>query len=197
MAAKKHLELFFERFLAFNLNRYKDDATSLAYFTGLTFPDIAMSDIVALAEPNRFSATVTSTTRRFRGANQSWTAADAATDVNLWALKNTTPLASVDELSEQTVAGVYSYVGAEGKTTVGVVIPEGIEDAGIDAAVRDVINAAAQYETEGSSASSATNIAAVRGRTFKGDLVWAAALIPMLTIPDTDYGQLAGAVVAP
>jgi len=194
MAAKKHQELFFERFLAFNLNRYKDDATSLAYFTGLTFPDVAITNVVPLQQPNRFSASVASTTRRFRGINQSWTAANAATDLNLWTLKNPeTPLADVAALAEQTVAGVYSYLDAEGVPTAGVVIPEGIEAADVAAAVGTVLTAAMQYENDGYTVPENGSTVVIAGTTYNGTLTWAEALIPMLEIPDTDYGQLVGA----
>ena len=196
MAAKKHLELFFERFLSFNLNRYKDDATSLAYFTGLVYDDVAITNVVPLQQQNRFSASVASATRRFRGINQSWTAANAATDLNLWELKNTgAPLADAAELAAQTVAGVYEYLDAEGVPTAGVVIPEGIETADIAAAVTTVLNAAARYENEGYTVAEGGDTAVVKGTTYNGTLTWAEALIPMLEIPDTDYGQLVGAPV--
>lgn len=198
MAAKKHLELFFEKFLPFNLNRYKDDAAALAHFTGLTFADVQITAVTALAQPNRFSATVSSTTRRFRGVNQSWTAADAATDLNLWTLKNPgAPLASVDELAEQTVAGLYSYVAADSKPTVGVVIPEGIAAGAVADAITTVLNSGAQYENDGYTVPEAGTTVLVKGTTYNGTLTWAAAVIPMLEIPDTDYGQLEGATPAP
>lgn len=194
MAAKKHLELFFERFLAFNLNRYKDDATSLAYFTGLTFPDVAITSITALAQPNRFNASVASATRRFRGVNQSWTAANAATDLNLWTLKNPgAPLADEAALAEQTVAGVYVYLDGEGVPTAGVVIPEGIETADVAAAVGTVLTAAMQYENDGYTVPEGGTTVAIAGTTYNGTLTWVEAVIPMLEIPDTDYGQLVGA----
>lgn len=195
MAAKKHLELFFERYLEFNLNRYKDNPQYLAAFTGLAFADVTISNVVPL-DPGKRKATVVSVARNFREQNASWTPSPAATDLKLYTLKNTTALPSMNDLETQTEAGLYSYVdGSDVK--VGIVIGAGVDEAGIPAAVEAVLRTNLLYEIPTVTVAAGGTTAVLVGDTFEGTLEWVEGTAPVLVIPDTDYGQLEGATVAP
>lgn len=193
MAAKQHLELFFERFLAFNLDRYKDNPTYLALFTGLAFGDVTIANIQPLEAGAKRSATVASASRNFRGVNQSWTPAPADKDQALYTLQNTVPLANKAALHDQTTPGMYSYTdGSDVK--VGAVIGAGIPTEQQAAAVEAVIRGALNYDIPTITvAGGADTTAVLVGDTFNGALEWVAGTAPVIIIPDTDYGQLAGA----
>lgn len=191
MASKQHLELFFERFLEFNLDRYKDDPTYLAAFTDLTFAEVTIADIVKTDGDTRRSATVTSATRHFKGLNQSWTPAKAATDLKLYTLLNEVPLVDIGKLSEQTVPGLYSYVDGE-EVKVAVVIANGVEEEEQDAAVEMVLRAGLVYDIPTVTVNSVGSSVALIGDTFEGTLMWFEGAAEILEIPDTDYGQLEG-----
>lgn len=192
MADKQHLELFFERFLKFNLERYKDDPKWLPKFTGLTFSMVVISDIVPIMSNTRRSAKVFSAARRFSGVNQSWTPAKAETDLKLWKPESVDPLPSVDKLAEQVDAGVYFYVdGADVK--VGVVIANGVAPAQQAAAVESTLRAALVYDIPTVEVAGVGTTVTLVGDTFEGTLVWAEGQAPIEVLPDTDYGQLEGA----
>lgn len=196
MAAKAHLELFFERYLEFNLTRYADNPPYLAAFTGLTFADVTISNIVPISAGAKRQATVVSIARNFREQNASWTPAPAATDLKLYTLKNTEALASINDLETQTVAGLYSYVdGADVK--VGIVIGAGVAEGDIPAAVEAVLRAGLAYDIASITVASGGTTAVLAGDTFGGTLEWVEGTAPVMIIPDTDYGQLQGADPAP
>jgi len=189
--AKAHLELFFERFLEYNLERYKDDPKFLALFTGLTFPDVAISQIIEIVDGTRRSSMVVSAKRRFKGLNQIWTPAPAATDLDLYTLQNDTPLASLEEAQEQTEVGLYSYIDGE-EIKVVVVIAEATADADIATTVESVFRSAIQYEIVDVEVPAEGTTIVLNGDTYAGELQWVKGLAEILVIPDTDYGQLKG-----
>lgn len=189
MAAKAHLELFFERFLEFNLTRYADNPTYLALFTGLTFADVTISNITKIDGDTRRSSTVASVSRNFRGVNQSWTPAPAATDLELYTLQNTEALASAAELSEQTVPGLYSYVDGP-DVKVGIVIAADTAAAAAPAAVEAALRAALKYDIPTVTVAEGGTTAVLEGDTFEGTLEWVEGTAPVVIIPETDYGQL-------
>jgi len=189
--AKAHLELFFERFLEYNLERYKDDPKFLALFTGLTFSDVAISQIIEIVDGTRRSSMVVSAKRRFKGLNQIWTPAPAATDLDLYTLQNDTPLASLEEAQEQTEVGLYSYIDGE-EIKVVVVIAEATADADIATTVESVFRSAIQYEIVDVEVPAEGTTIVLNGDTYAGELQWVKGLAEILVIPDTDYGQLKG-----
>jgi len=189
--AKAHLELFFERFLEYNLERYKDDPKFLALFTGLAFPDVAISQIIEIVDGTRRSSMVVSAKRRFKGLNQIWTPAPAETDLDLYTLQNDTPLASLEEAQEQTEVGLYSYIDGE-EIKVVVVIAEATADADIATTVESVFRSAIQYEIVDVEVPAEGTTIVLNGDTYAGKLQWVKGLAEILVIPDTDYGQLKG-----
>lgn len=191
MADKQHLELFFERFLEFNLERFKNDPVWLPKFQGLTFDMLTISDIQPIMGNTRRNSAVFSAARRFKGLNQSWTPANATTDLKLYKPVSPDPLADVTKLSEQTVAGVYFYVdGVDIK--VGVVIAAGIAANDKAAAVEATLRAALVYDIPTVTVSGVGNTCVLVGNTFEGSLIWAEGQEEILVIPDTDYGRLKG-----
>lgn len=189
--AKAHLELFFERFLEYNLERYKDDPVWLARFTGLTFADVTISNIIEIVDGARRSSMVVSAKRRFKGFNQIWTPAPAETDLELYQLKNDTPLASLEEAQEQTEVGMYSYIDGE-EIKVVVVIGESTAVEDEPAAVEAVFRSAINYNITDVEVPVGGTTVVLAGDTYAGTLQWVKGLAELLVIPDTDYGQLKG-----
>lgn len=194
--AKQHLELFFERFLEFNLERYKDNPKVLALFTGLTFADVSITNIIEIVDGARRSSMVVSAKRRFRGLNQIWTPAPAETDLDLYTLQNDTPLDSLEQAEEQTEVGMYSYIDGE-EIKVVVVIAEATPDEEIQAAVEAVFRSAIKYEITDVEVPAPGTTVVLGGDTYAGTLQWVKGVAEIFVIPDTDYGQLKGAAPTP
>lgn len=192
-AAKQHSTLFFERFLAFNLDRFAANPEFLALFTGLTEADVVFGAITRIDAGAKRSTTVNSAGRHFSGIDQVWTPSPAATDLKLYTLANAgAPLASVAELANQTTAGLYGYTdGAD--TKVGVVIAADVATADQPAAVKAAIQAALNYAIDDGlvtvDADAFTTL--LDGDTFNGTLTWAVGSFAIKVIPATDYGTLA------
>jgi len=190
MAAKQHLELFFERFLSFNKTRYASNPQMLALFTGLTFGDVTITSVIKTDGDTRRSSTVASASRNFRGVNQSWTPAVAQTELGLYTLKNTEPLDSLNDLETQTEPGLYSYIdGAQ--TLVGIVIGSDVEEADFATEVEAVLRSALVYDIPTVTVAGGGTTAVLAGDTFEGTLEWVQGTAPVIIIPETDYGQLA------
>lgn len=189
--AKAHLELFFERFLEFNLERYKDDPVYLPLFTGLTFADVSITNVIDIMDGERRSSMVVSARRRFRGVNQTWTPAPADTDLELYMLRNSSPLNSLAEAMEQTEEGMYSYIdGDEIKAVVVIDALTGIQS--IPAVVERVFRSAINYEIYDVTVPANDSKVVLVGNTYGGILEWVKGKAKILIIPETDYGQLEG-----
>lgn len=196
MAAKAHLELFFERYLDFNLERYQNNPQYLAAFTGLTYADVTISGVVETGVGTNRKALVVSVARNFRENNASWTPSDAATDLDLYVLKNESPLASLNDLEDQTEPGLYSYVDGE-DVKVGVVIANGVVAEDIPTTVEALLRANLQYDIPTVTVAEGGTTAVLVGDSFLGTLEWVEGTAPVLIIPDTDYGQLKAKPAAP
>jgi len=192
--AKAHLELFHERFVKFNLDRYKDDPKMLPLFQGLTLGMVSITDITDISEPVEGSrrSTVTSVARNFKGIEQDWTPADAATNVKLYTLGNEDPLvpiADLETLKEQTAVGVYSYLDGE-TVKAAVVISAEVEEAGFAAAVETALKAALKYDIPEVNVPEGGTTIELIGDTFLGTLEWVQGAAEIIVIPPTYYGQL-------
>lgn len=194
--AKAHLELFHERFVKYNLDRYKDDPKMLPLFQGLTLGMVSITDITDISEPVEGSrrSTVTSVARNFKGIEQDWTPADAATTVKLYTLSNEDPLIplpDLDALKEQTAVGVYSYLDVDGTTVkAGVVIAADVEEAGFAAAVETALKAALKYDIPEVNVPEGGTTIELIGDTFLGTLEWVQGAAEIIIIPPTYYGVL-------
>jgi len=192
MAAKTHSALFFERFLAFNLDRYKNNAEMLAKFTGLTEADVTITDITEIAQPVAGSrrSTVTSLGRNFHGIQQDWTPAVAQTKLKLYILQNEEePLAALADLADQTAAGAYVYLDG-GVEKVGIVIGSDVDAADFATAVEATLRAALVYDIPTVNVPDGGTTVVLTGDTFNGALEWAQGSEPVVEIPPTYYGDL-------
>jgi len=192
MAAKSHTSLFFDAFLAFNLDRYENDPAALAKFTGLTEQDVVITDITEISQPVDGSrrASVASSSRKFSGVEQDWTPADAEKTIKLYNLINDgAPLAGASALQEQTIPGVYSYTAGP-DTLAGVVIGFDVPEGGEESAVQDVLIAALKYTPGAITVGAGQGFAVLAGDTFNGDVLWYRGTEAEFIIPPTFYGNL-------
>lgn len=191
MADKEHIELFIERFIEYNLVRYKDNPKMLVKFEGLTSEMVTVSDIQPIMEGSRRNSAVFSAPRRFKGINQSWTPAKAETDLKLYKPVTEEPLASKAKLAEIVEQGVYFYVDGQ-EVKVAIVIANGIDVALQPAAVESTLRAALVYDIPKVAVPGTGNTCILTGNTFEGTLYWVEGQAPIEVIPETDYGQLKG-----
>lgn len=188
MAVKTHMALFVERFTRFNLNRYANNPGMLSLFQGLTEAEIRVSEITELGN-GRLTSTVSSTSRNFRGIEQSWTPAPADTSANIYNLKNTVPLADINALAAQTVPGLYAYADAD-QILIGAVIPYNTLDANINAAAKAVVEAGLIYEVPLIVVMPGSPVVTLDGTTIKGTMKWVRGTSSIRIIPPTNYGVL-------
>lgn len=190
---KAHNELFFERFLEYNLERYKNNPTYLNLFTNLTYQEVIISSIIPTMNGERRSATVTSATRRFKGINQSWTPAKAGRDPNLYNLLNVDPLPDLETVQKVTTPGMYSYMDGT-QVKIMIVIPFTTQANQVDATLYSLFNNAIRYQVTRPTLVDTTYV--VDGDTYTGPIEWIRAASSILIIPDTDYQQLWGKVIS-
>lgn len=188
MAVKTHMALFVERFTRFNLNRYANNPGMLSLFQGLTEAEIRVSEITELGN-GRLTSTVSSTSRNFRGIEQSWTPAPADTSANIYNLKNTVPLANLAALVAQTVPGLYAYA-EDDKILIGAVIPYNTQDANINTAARAVVEAGLIYAVPLIVVKGGETVVTLDGTTIKGTMRWVRGTSSIRIIPPTNYGVL-------
>lgn len=184
-------QLFLNKFVEINQDRYSDDPEMLPLFDNLTLSEITISDLVP-GVPEAQTATVSSASRNFRGIQQAWLPAflDAPNAFTL--LNKEAPLASVNDLGSQTVEGVYGYLDADGVTVrVGVVLP-----SDTDAGTREV-NAKATFQSaykyviaDNELTVDADSINITMNAYTRGEIPHVVALVAPKVIPATDYGRL-------
>lgn len=183
-------QLFLNKFLEVNLDRYADDPEMLPLFQGLTLAEIVISDLNP-GVPEAQTATVSSASRNFRGVQQAWTPA-FLNSVNAFTLMNKdTPLANLAELSEQTVPGVYGYT--DGATVVpGLVLPSDTDSTTLEANAKAGFQSAYKYVIADSELTVGENDLSVTLNAYtRGSIVHVVAEVAVKVIPATDYGRLA------
>lgn len=199
MAAKSNIALFFERFLSFNQDRYKDDPKFGPMFDGLQENEVVVSEITPSNGGAQRTAKVVSLSRNFAGEGQTWTPGLAATDLNLYELVSQDPLDSFAELAKQTTNGIYAYLGENDEILVGLVVNFDTEEEGEADAVEAVLRAGLVYDLpeDAVTVDNAANTLTIESDTFGGTLAYAIGTEAVRVIPATDYGTLAGAEPAP
>ena len=188
MALKTHMALFVERFATYNLDRYANNPIMRPRFIGLRENEITVTEIRHL-EDERRTSTVSSFARNFYGIEQDWYPADAATDLELYRLKNVTPLADWTAVLDQEQPGIYSYLKA-GVPTVAVVIPYETPDAGISVTAEAVVRAYINYDIPTVYVETNSLVVTCVGETWNGKVAWARGKRSIRIIPPTDYGVL-------
>jgi len=182
-------QLFLDKFVEVNLDRYKNDPNMLPLFQNLTLSEIVISDLNP-GVPELQTATVTSVSRNFRGVTQQWLPADLNSP-NAFFLKNKkTPLASKAALSEQTSPGAYVYTDGS-KLSVGIVLSASSTEESMAADAKIAFFDAYRYILAGEElASDLTTLSIAMNAYTRGSVVYAIGQEPVKIIPPTDYGRL-------
>jgi hypothetical protein len=189
MAKSSRMSLFVTRFVAFNLNRYKDDAEKKALFDGLTEAELSFEDITSGANGLR-SATVKSAARRFIGLEQSWTAANP-NSARGYDMTDATVYEDFDAVKALVVPGTYAFLDEDGTTTkIAILLPHGTAEADRPAAAKAAFATALKYDTLDQEVTADATTVSIDAPCIWGSVVHAVAQAEVFTIPDTDYGQL-------
>jgi hypothetical protein len=189
MAVKTHMALFVERFIKFNKSRYANDPAYLALFEGLTESDLQLGTVNDPGDGTR-NMMIASPGRNFRcDPLQSWTPSDASKTLELYTLRNTTPLADISELETQSVPGLYSYMDGV-DTLVGVVISFNVADGSEAPAIAAVVTAGLKYAIPTITTTDGDTFVQLIGFTYTGNLEWVKGVSGIRVIPPTDYGVL-------
>lgn len=182
--------LFLNKFVEVNLERYKDDPVMLPLFQNLELNDIIISDLVpGVAEPQ--VATVSSDNRNFRGILQRWLPA-FLDKPEPYALKNpTAPLASINDLLEQEVPGIYGYM-SEGEVFPGMVLPGDTLIGTLETNAKATFQSNFKYAIGNSELTVNSNSLSVTMNTYtRGSIPFVIAKGGVMIIPPTDYKRLA------
>jgi hypothetical protein len=181
--------LFVDRFIEFNLDRYKDDVPMKALFTGLTESDLSF-ELLAGSGTNVRSLTVKSATRNFIAVNQTYHAADLH-NADGYDLVDPVVQADLATVKAQSTPGVYAYKDVDGVTDkIIVLLPYGTAVGAQQAAAKVAFTTAVHVVIQGSDIVSDAAKLTVDGPTIYGQIPFALGVQAIITIPDTDYGQL-------
>lgn len=190
MAKATRMGLFVDRFIAFNLDRYQDNPEMKALFTGLNESELTFEALTGAGTATR-SLTVKSTSRNFIGVNQTYLAADLH-DVNGYSLTDPVVAPDLATVLAKTVPGVYAYKDADGTTDKIIVLlahDVALEDQ--QEAAKLAFDTAVLVTVAGDEITSDANSLTIDGPTVYGVINFALATEAVITIPVTDYGQLA------
>lgn len=182
--------LFLNKFVEVNLERYKDDPVMLPLFQNLELSDIVISDLVpGVTEPQ--VATVSSDNRNFRGIQQRWLPAFLAKP-DPFALKNPgTPLAEINDLTEQVDPGIYGYLN-EGEVYPGMVLPKETTPATLEAAAKATFQSNFGFVIGNDELTVGENTLSVTMNVYtRGSIPFVVAKGGVMTIPPTNYKRLA------
>lgn len=189
MAKATRMGLFVDRFVAFNLDRYKDDAPMKALFTGLTESELTFESLTGSGTGVR-SLTVKSSSRNFIGINQTYHAADLH-DVNGYDLADPLTQPNLASVLAKSTPGVYAYKDVDGTTDrIMVLLAYGTAVGSQQAAAKAAFTTAVRVVVLGSEIVSDATKLTVDGPCIYGQIPFALGVEPIITIPDTDYGQL-------
>ena len=189
MAKTTRMGLFVERFIAFNLTRYANDAAMKALFTGLKESELTFDTLTGSGTAMR-SLTVRSATRHFVGEDQTYRAANihVATGYDLVEPEIQPNLAAV---LAKSAPGVYAYKDADGTTDKIIVLLEDGTSPGVQQATARAIfiNAFHVVVLANDIVTDASKLT-VDSPCVYGIIPFAVGEPAIITIPDTDYGQL-------
>lgn len=188
--ALSRMNLFFNRFVAFNLDRYQDDAEMLPLFQGLQENELTFEALTGTGADTR-SLTVKSVSRNFMGVNQTYHAAEL-NNVRAYSMVEPGVVApTLADLDEKTVPGVYAYLDADGVTTKIMILIDDKAEVGTDAAAAiEALTSAFKYDLLPGDITSGADALTIEAPCFYGVLSFKRAAAEVLVIPATDYGQL-------
>lgn len=181
--------LFLAKFISVNQDRYSADPEMLALFDNLQLSDIVISDLTP-GVPEAQTATVSSTTRNFRGVQQAWLPAFLDSEKPFTLLNPGAPLADIGALDDQTVPGVYGYLDAA-VVKVGLVLPSDTDETTLEAKTKEVFQGSFKYVIADTELTvTDTEVSITLNAYVRGSLPHVIAAVPVIVIPPTDYGRL-------
>lgn len=189
MAKTTRMGPFIERFIAFNLTRYANDAPMRALFTDLLESDLTFSALTGRGTGIR-SLTVRSTTRHFIGVDQTYRAADIHVP-DKYTLADPEIQPNLAAVLAKVTPGLYAYKDIDGVTNrIMVILEYGTAVAVQQATARELFSTAFQVMTTVADITSDSKKLTVDGPCVYGVIPFALGEPPIVMIPDTDYGQL-------
>ena len=185
------LQLFLDKFISFNQDRYKDDADILPIFTGLTLDDCDF-DAVVKDGAGKNSTSLSSDTKNFTAEDQSWTSAKYSNPVVSTAVNAGTPAENIAALGAIDVPGFYLYLDADGTTVKGALVYSHDTDAVIADDAATYLIPACNYELTAADLDVDTDVGSV---TVNADTIYEVLRVvraaqAIVEIPATDYGDL-------
>lgn len=189
MAKTTRMGLFVERFIAFNLTRYANDAAMKALFTGLKESELTFDTLTGSGTALR-SLTVRSATRHFVGADQSYRAASIHVPEGYDLIEPDIKPNLADVLAKSK-PGVYAYKDADGTTNrIIVLLEHGTSVSTQQAVARAMFTAAFHVVVLANDITTDATKLVVDGPCVYGIIPFAVGEPAIVIIPDTDYGQL-------
>lgn len=191
--AIKAQQLFLDKFIALNQTRYAQDPTMLALFDNLKLTDVTIGAITKDSATERTIAKIDSAARNFTSEPQHFNAAPFENS------KVSTTIAAADlaEIQAKTTAGVYSYTDT-GVTKLVVVVDSATATGAAEITeIKNLLIAAGKYEivagditaTLQSGKTDAWDVE-IDSDIIIGTLTAIKGQSPVITIPETDYGDL-------
>lgn len=183
-------QLFLDKFIAFNLDRYSDNADVLPLIQGLTLSDVVIGSVADVnGEAGRKIVSLVSSTRRFTANEQKFTRADYHNPIVSTATNAGSALPDAAALAEVEVPGLYLYMdGAE--TKLAVVVPYGTDPADVNTTAIAALVSGCLYTILPASITVTDEVATIDTDYIFGEVLVAVAVRETFNFPATDYGKL-------
>lgn len=207
MAKINPKQLFVDAFRKYNLERYKDSRVDKPRFQGLQLSEVTLGTITVVEETNVATIDlVSSESRRFNAAMQTFIKAhigDAGISVINSAAYPYEDIVTMKALSEP---GLVAYMNTKlDKVLTAVVFSESnpgeLDDVLLE--VQSILTVACNYTIDPTDISVTVTEdpkvwkVAINCETIYSDIIAVRSEIPVLDIPETDYGALAVPLVVP
>lgn len=183
-----NLQLFLDRFISYNKERYKDNVRVMALLNRLKLEDITFSNARSDNSSGEVVRTVDMTVPKVMIAkDQSWIPADF--DHPLVSQSVTTTVVPEDELEHQQMPGLYFY--KDGNVTKPVIVYPLGSGSALDS-IRSVIQSSCLYELTDAqiTINSDETVATIDSPTIYHSLKAVLMVKDPTVIPETDYGDI-------
>ena len=125
------LNLFFDKFISYNKERYKDDPVMLAKFEEMTLEDLVF-DSIDQSDPTIRNAELHSDKYSIHGENQQWNCLPLNSD-KVISISSDTVYTSLDDVENTEAEGIYnvsvvSPISGEVEDSIAMAVPSGATD---------------------------------------------------------------------
>ena len=125
------LNLFFDKFISYNKERYKDDPVMLAKFEEMTLDDLVF-DSIDQSDPTIRNAELHSDKYSIHGENQQWNCLPLNSD-KVITITSDTVYTSLDDVENTEAEGIYnvsvvSPISGEVEDSIAMAVPSGATD---------------------------------------------------------------------